>query len=151
MNTYEALVIYKPTVDSDNSEAPVRIFEQIIRQNKGKVLHTDKVGRKRLAFDVENFKDGYIGVFVFQLSPNQMVNVTKACHLHDEIIRLSVIRYERFDASNPQSTTSTVTSKELRERDLARSGARAARAAAQRDKRQQRRESRDDANDNRDD
>lgn len=94
MNTYEALVLLKPILDVDNSDGALKGVEKTIEKLKGKVLNRDKMGRKRLAYEVQKFKDSFVTALVFQLPPDKMGELTRSLQLNEDVLRFIVIRRE---------------------------------------------------------
>jgi small subunit ribosomal protein S6 len=118
VNTYEALLIFKPSAESDNMDALVRGVENQLRNLKGKILRVDKVGRKRLAYELKKNKDAFVAIMTFQLEPKAIMEFRKACQLNEDILRLTLVRAEHFDPNKPNAVT-PVTS---RDRDMRAAG-----------------------------
>ena len=55
MRTYELLSIIKPNIDSEEFEKISGKIEETIQSLEGKVLSTDKMGRKKLSYDIKDF------------------------------------------------------------------------------------------------
>lgn len=108
MNTYEALIVFKPVLDVDNTEGVVKGVENTIQNLKGKVLKLEKVGRKRLAYEVSKFKDGFVTLFWFQLDPAAVAEFKKYCQLSEDIIRLTLVRQDQFDPAAPVNLTTAI-------------------------------------------
>jgi small subunit ribosomal protein S6 len=91
MKTYEAFIILKPILDVDNSDGVLKSIEDTIENLKGKVLKKDKMGRKRLAYEIRKFKDGFITTYLLALDPTQVDAFRRACQLNEDILRLMLI------------------------------------------------------------
>ena len=65
MRTYELLSIIKPNIDSEEFDKEVAKIEDTITSLEGKVLSTDKMGRKKLSYDIKDYRDGYFVVHNF--------------------------------------------------------------------------------------
>ena len=105
MNTYEALIVFKPVVDVENPDAVLKSVESLVQNLKGKILKVDKVGRKRLAYEISKFKDGFITTFIMQLEPDTIAEFKKACQINEDILRLTLIRQDAYDLTAPSITT----------------------------------------------
>lgn len=92
MNTYEALLILKPLVDIDNSDVALKGVENLIENQKGKVLRVEKMGRKRLGYEIGKFKDAFVATVYLEMSPAAVVDFRRACHLNEDILRLTLVR-----------------------------------------------------------
>ena len=94
MNTYEGLILLKPILDMDNSDAALKNVEKTIEKLKGKVLNRDKMGRKRLAYEIAKFKDSFVTALVFQLPPENMNELSRLLKLNEDVLRFVMIRRE---------------------------------------------------------
>ena len=59
MKTYELLTIFKPNLDAEEVEKAVEVLNKLVVEFGGKVESTDKAGRKKLAYEIANFRDGF--------------------------------------------------------------------------------------------
>ena len=58
MNKYESVVIINPTVDEEGMKALISKFTDLIN-NDGKVEKVDELGKRKLAYDVKKFSEGF--------------------------------------------------------------------------------------------
>src|SRR4051794_30109936 len=100
MNTYEAFVILKPILDVDNSDNVLKVIEDAIETLGGKVVKKDKLGRKRLAYEINKFKDGFITTYLFKLPPSAVTSLKRTCNIHEDILRLAVINRSAVDITD---------------------------------------------------
>ena len=91
MKTYEAFIILKPILDVDNSDSVLKSVEDTVESLKGKVLKKDKMGRKRLAYEIKKFKDGFITTYLLSLDPSKVDELRRAAQLNEDILRLMLI------------------------------------------------------------
>ena len=59
MKTYELLAVFKPNLDAEEVDKQITALNGIIKDFAGNVENTDKMGRKKLAYDIQNFRDGF--------------------------------------------------------------------------------------------
>jgi small subunit ribosomal protein S6 len=91
VHTYEALVIFKPVLDNEYAEGVLKSFENLIKNNKGKIIKSEKLGRRRLAYDIAKFKDGFMVQFFLELPPEAIVKLRRACQINEDILRISML------------------------------------------------------------
>lgn len=91
MRTYELLSIIKPNIDSDEYDKLVSKIEETITSLDGKVVSTDKIGRKKLSFDIKDFRDGYFTVNNFEMEPNQINKFNRQLRLNENILRIMLL------------------------------------------------------------
>ncbi len=98
MRTYELLSIIKPNIDSEEFDKIVAKIEENIVALDGKVLSTDKMGRKKLSYDIKDFRDGYFVVHNFELEPNQVEKFNRQLRLNENILRIMLLEVSAVKA-----------------------------------------------------
>ena len=91
MKNYELMTIFKPNLDAEEVDKLIEKIDSIIADFGGKVESTDKVGRKKLAYEIAGFVDGFI--------VNQVVSVPA-----DKIVELKrfLVEDSYYYVNNPQ-------------------------------------------------
>ena len=98
MRTYELLSIIKPNIDSEEFDKIVAKIEENIATLGGKVVSTDKMGRKKLSYDIKDFRDGYFVVHNFELAPNQVEKFNRQLRLTENILRIMLLEVSAVKA-----------------------------------------------------
>ena len=91
MRTYELLSIIKPNIDSEEFDKVVAKIEEAIAALEGKVLSTDKMGRKKLSYDIKDYRDGYFVVFNFEMEPAQVAKFNRQFRLNENVLRIMLL------------------------------------------------------------
>ena len=91
MRTYELLSIIKPNIDSEEYDNLVAKIEEAITGLDGKVLSTDKMGRKKLSYDIKDFRDGYFCVHNFEMAPEQVAKFNRQLRLNENVLRIMLL------------------------------------------------------------
>lgn len=94
MNTYEMIYCFKPTLDPDSVELSIKNIENTIVNLKGTIIKTDKMGRKKLAYDVAKFRDGFYASTYFELEPEKIKTLKRNMKLNENVIRELTIRID---------------------------------------------------------
>lgn len=93
MNNYEAVLIFKADMqDTDRTELLER-FKTVISEN-GEVTEVDDWGKRRLAYEINDLKEGYYYIVDFKSEPDHIREFERRLRLSDFIIRYMVIRKE---------------------------------------------------------
>lgn len=100
MSTYEALVILKPILDLDNSDNVLKALEDTVGSLGGKILKKDKLGRKRLAYEINKFKDGFVTTYLLNLEAAQVSEFKRVCRLNEDILRLVLVNRNNLDMND---------------------------------------------------
>ena len=98
MRTYELLSIIKPNIDSEEFDKISSKIEETITSLEGKVLSTDKMGRKKLSYDIKDFRDGYFVVHNFELEPEQVEKFRRQLRLNENILRVMLLEVSAVKA-----------------------------------------------------
>ncbi len=87
MKTYELLAIFKPNLDSEEVDKMVSKISDNVKEFGGNVESVDKIGRKKLAFDVQGFRDGFFSSFTMTLPADKVAEFKRQLRLNDSIMR----------------------------------------------------------------
>lgn len=88
MKKYDLFTIIKPNLDNDEADKVVARVEEIIKTLGGSVLECDKMGRKKLAFEVAGFTDGFMVNQVVNMPADKIVDLKRQLKLNDSVIRI---------------------------------------------------------------
>lgn len=87
MKNYELLTIFKPNLDAEEVEKNLSKLEETIKGYAGKILSSDKIGRKKLAYDIKKFRDGFFVSQILSIPANKVVDFKRQLNLNDNILR----------------------------------------------------------------
>lgn len=103
MNTYEAFTILKPILDVDNSDNVLKSLEGTIETLSGKILKKDKLGRKRLAYEIRKFKDGFFVTYQLTLPAKAVAELYRIIRLNEDILRFALVSRTRAELNEVNS------------------------------------------------
>lgn len=87
MKNYELLTIFKPSLDSEELDKVVDKISEEVKSNKGSVSSVEKIGRKKLAYDVQGYRDGYFTTMIVSLPGEAVVDFKRSLKLNENILR----------------------------------------------------------------
>lgn len=87
MKNYELMVIFKPNLDAEEVESAIEKISSTITEFGGNVVSTEKTGRKKLAYDIKNFRDGFFTTMVLALPADKVAEFKRQLRLTDSILR----------------------------------------------------------------
>ncbi len=87
MKKYELLATIKPNLDNDEADKVIAKIEETVSALGGSISDTDKMGRKKLAYDVKGFRDGFMAVLKINLEPEKVSEFKRQLKLNENIIR----------------------------------------------------------------
>ena len=91
MNKYESVVIINPTVEEESMKALISKFTDIINTD-GKVEKVDELGKRKLAYDVKKFDEGFYAVFNFEAKPELIAELERNYRIDDSIMKFITVR-----------------------------------------------------------
>ena len=87
MKNYELLAIFKLSLDSEELDKVVDKISEDVKSLKGSVSSVDKMGRKKLAYDVQGYRDGYFTTMIVSIPAESVVDFKRNLKLNENILR----------------------------------------------------------------
>ena len=85
------MYIVKP-IDEEAFEACVKKFDSLIADNGGTVEKTDRWGKKRLAYEIQDFVEGIYVLVTFQANGKIVKELDRVMKISDDILRHMIVR-----------------------------------------------------------
>jgi small subunit ribosomal protein S6 len=86
------MYLVQPTADEERLGAISERIQQAITGAGGKIDKVNLVGRRRLAYRIDRFRDGIYTVVDFQLKPEAAREIDRTIKLQEEILRHIITR-----------------------------------------------------------
>lgn len=87
MKKYELLTIFKPNLDAEEVDKLIEKLSSVISDFGGNVESVDKAGRKKLAYDIQKFRDGYFSTTILTIPAGKVAEFKRQLRLNDNILR----------------------------------------------------------------
>ena len=87
MKKYELLTIIKPNLDADETDKIIAKLEELIQGLGGSVFDMEKANRKKLAYDVQSFRDGFVVIQKLTIPADKIKEFKRLLKLNENIIR----------------------------------------------------------------
>ena len=94
MRRYETIFIASPTLTDEQSDELIKQYEGIIAEQGGELLKTDKWGRKKLAYEVQKFSEGYYTLFEMNAGSNLVAELERRFRNNDSVIKFLSVRMD---------------------------------------------------------
>lgn len=94
MRLYETIFIASPTLTDEQSDELVKHFEGVIAEQGGELLKTDKWGRKKLAYEVQKYSEGYYTLFQMNAGPKLVAELERRFRNNDSVIKFMSVRLD---------------------------------------------------------
>jgi small subunit ribosomal protein S6 len=94
MRVFEVLFIVAPNVEESDVESLITQLSDTITNQGARIVKTDRMGRRRLAYPIQKFKDGYYVVFTIEGTGAEIAEIERRMRVTDTIIRFLTIRID---------------------------------------------------------
>lgn len=90
MSTYEIVAVIRPDLDEDALGGAIERIHQRIAEHGGTVKTSERWGKRRLAYQIQKYRDGFYVLTIFTLEPGQVARLRQTVGLHEELLRFTV-------------------------------------------------------------
>lgn len=87
MKNYELLTIFKPNLDAEEVDKAIEKINSTVVEFGGSVESTDKAGRKKLAYEIQNFRDGFFATTILSMPADKVAEFKRQLRLNDSLLR----------------------------------------------------------------
>jgi small subunit ribosomal protein S6 len=94
MRVYEVLFIIAPNVEEGDIDTLVTQLSDIATNQGAQVTKTDRMGRRRLAYPIGKFNEGYYVVLTIEGTGAEIAELERRMRVSDAIIRYLTIRID---------------------------------------------------------
>jgi small subunit ribosomal protein S6 len=92
LRPYEILFVLKPDLEEEATTAAIDRFANLIQQNQGSVEQISRWGKRRLAYEIAGYREGYYTLILFQGEPATAKELDRVMLLTDEVLRHIIVR-----------------------------------------------------------
>lgn len=91
MRKYEIMYIVRSDLEEAAVQAVVEKFQGIIN-NGGEVTKLNVMGKRRLAYEINKFRDGIYVLVNFTATPEVVKELDRVLRITDEVIRFMIVQ-----------------------------------------------------------
>lgn len=91
---YEVTYIIKPTLDEAEVEACIERISNQLTELGGAIKNVEPMGRRRLAYEIDDLREGYYVTMNFSSEPAPMKELERQLKLNERIVRSLIIRLD---------------------------------------------------------
>lgn len=92
MRNYELMVIFVPRLDEENLTAQIEKTKNLITGIGGEIEKVDKWGKRRLAYEINDYTEGFYVVIDFKAESGTTSEVERILKITDEVVRYLLVR-----------------------------------------------------------
>ena len=94
MRIYEELFIVKPDATDEEVDQVTEQLTSVVTTSKGTVDKVDKWGKRRLAYRVQKYKEGFYVLVQFSAEPDTVKEVERRLRVNDAVIKYLTVPLE---------------------------------------------------------
>ena len=94
MRDYELTLIIRSEVEEPDLMAVIDRVKSLIAESGGEVTKLDLWGTRRLAYPINQMRDGQYVFMLTKLPPNAVVRVDRALNLMEDVVRYLFVRVD---------------------------------------------------------
>lgn len=90
MRKYELMYIIRTDLEQEAVDATVAKFQGIIN-NGGEIESHELLGKRRLAYEINKYRDGHYVLVKFNATPDVVAELDRVMRITDEVIRHLIV------------------------------------------------------------
>lgn len=94
MTDYEVTYILRPSLEETEVETRANAVAEIVKSQGGEVINVEKLGRKRLAYEIDDVREGNYVVMQFKSEAAGSKELERLLKLHEDVLRALVVRLD---------------------------------------------------------
>ncbi len=95
--SYEIMFIVRPDVEDAELDKLVETFSGYVTGGGGSVKTTEKMGRRRLAYTVGRFNDGFYILLIVEAPASLISEVERRLRVNEQVIKFITVRTDEED------------------------------------------------------
>ncbi len=94
VRAYEVTYIIRPSLEEAEVDQRVEQIAEQLKANGGEVREIEKQGKRRLAYEIDDVREGYYVVMKFGGNPAQAKELERQLRLNENVMRALVINLD---------------------------------------------------------
>jgi len=91
---YEVMYIVRPDVEEADLDKLIEGFEKNVTDGGGEIKSTEKMGRRRLAYTVRKFNDGFYVLMTVVAAGSLMGEIERRLRVSEQVIKFITVRID---------------------------------------------------------
>ncbi len=103
MGSYELMYILRPVLSEEQVDQVLTKYSNFLNERGAQDLQVQILGKRRLAYDIENHSDGIYIQMNFQADGSSIAPLERDMRLSDEVIRYLTIKQSKTKVESSDS------------------------------------------------
>jgi small subunit ribosomal protein S6 len=91
-HAYECMLILKPSLAKEESDKIIDKYADLIKAQGGEVQKVDRLGKRKIAFDMKKNPEGYYATINFTSLGTLISELERQLRISDEIVKFQTVR-----------------------------------------------------------
>jgi small subunit ribosomal protein S6 len=100
--SYELMYVIVPNLEDENYAAANQRFSDLVTDNGGRVDKIDVWGKRRLAYEIKKWREGYYTLMYFDAPAEAVKELDRVLRINENVLRHMVVRREDQDSAAAQ-------------------------------------------------
>jgi len=92
LRKYEVVFVLRPDLDEEKNAAVIEKFKSLIESHGGEILKLDKWGKRRLAYEINDLKEGFYIILHMNAESKVATELDRVFKITDEVLRHIIVR-----------------------------------------------------------
>ena len=92
VSQYEVTYILRPSLEDPQVDEHVNHFSAVVTNNGGELKSAERLGKRRLAYEVQKLREGHYVSVQFSSSPEVAKEVIRQMRLHENVLRTLLVK-----------------------------------------------------------
>ncbi len=94
MTEYEVTYILRPSLEESEVDQRVNAIAEIVKSQRGEVTGMERLGKKRLAYEINDAREGNYVVMQFKSEAGVSKELERQLKLHEDVLRALIVRLD---------------------------------------------------------
>lgn len=94
MKKYEIMYIVRPDIEEEAQTALIERFNTVLTDNGAEIEKVDEKGKRRLAYEIDNYRDGYYIIVNFTGGEEAISEFDRLSKFSNDIVRHMIVRVD---------------------------------------------------------
>jgi small subunit ribosomal protein S6 len=95
--SYEIMFIVRPDVEEAELDKLIETFSGYVTTGGGTIKSTEKMGRRRLAYTVKKFNDGFYVLLIVEAPASLISEIERRLRVSEQVIKFLTVRMDEED------------------------------------------------------
>ncbi len=98
MGKYETVLLISPNLEDQQREVLLSSLEQSISDTKGNLINMDKWGKRKLAYPVRKFEEGFYVLLFYEAGEETIKELERKMRMNEDVLRFLTVQSQTDEA-----------------------------------------------------